>query len=378
MNKIMIMMALLMNQACAVKDTTPSQASWAGNMQSTAKDFKDLLPYVYNQEEFNAEKNKVNIAATIHRFNQSIHKIEEDKAKVIMGDDPHVMEGLKNLKELATRGEQSFLRGDLKTSRILLQATTNTCFNCHTRQNLGPESVRWNDFEVDSLNADTIEKTQLLISLRQYDKAKSMLNQLLTTQEQENKYNARYERALSYYLLISLRAQKQWDETLKFLIAKSATKNIPPRLRSTIKDWVRDLSYWIDNKDKLNKNSQAPQIILKRNKSQYGDRNMINNLVASTLLHDSLSSEGSNLKKAKIYLLLGSIYDQILTEAYWDLPETYYESCIRHAPMTPLAKQCFGHFRDNIVLGYSGSRGTFIPKIENDRLKELRQLTGFK
>jgi hypothetical protein len=52
----------------------------------------------------------------------------------------------------------------------------------------------------------------------------------------------------------------------------------------------------------------------------------------------------------------------------------YYESCVRTSPKTQLSKTCYHRLKNSILLGYSGSSGTHLPREERERLKELQKL----
>ena len=76
------------------------------------------------------------------------------------------------------------------------------------------------------------------------------------------------------------------------------------------------------------------------------------------------------------YFMLGQVYDELILEGFWDLPESYYEACIHILPKSRTAQKCFKQLRENLVLGYSGSRGTLIPNQEYQRLEKLRVKAG--
>lgn len=364
--------------SCSSSQKEQDNPNWASAMQKTAKSFQKLLPYLYDPEAFSDPKNSKKILTHIDDFKKSIHSIDKKQAKLFLGDDPYVSKGLENLKELTDRANLSFRRGDRKNSRILLKATTNTCFKCHTRQNLGPNSVSWNQFDIHSINTNAIEKTHLLISMRQFDEAKKILKAYLKESEDNNNFDVSYETALHYYIMISLRGQNQIKPTLDFVRSKVLVAKIPTRLHYTLKYWAKDLNYWFKNKKNMKPSHNSAKAALKRNARRYSDRNLINNLIASQILHQSLQAKKPKKFKAKSYYLLGTVYDELIVEGYWDLPEVYYERCIHFAPKTDIAKKCFENLKSNVTLGYSGSRGTMIPSQEYKRIDKLRKMSGIK
>jgi tetratricopeptide (TPR) repeat protein len=378
MKKNMMFLSLIFVMgACAGSQDKKDNPSWAGKMQTTAQAFQDLLPYLYSEERFSDPKNSETIQSKISNYAKSIHTIDEKSAKTMLGDDPYVQQSLKSIQELTDRAQDSFKRGDRKNSRILLKATTTTCFKCHTRQNIGPETVYWKDFKVDQLDTNELEKAQILVAMRQYEEAKLNLKKYLSESETKGTFDIAYENALHYYLMISLRGQKTFQSTLNFLKAKMLIVKTPTELHYTIKHWHKDLSYWMKNQKKLKPNPKVAYQVLKRNKKRYSERNLVNDLVASSLLHQYLMTSPSNAEKSKAYRLLGQAYDELIVEGFWDLPEIYYEMCIHYSPRTQIAQNCFKRLKNNVTLGYSGSRGTMVPSQEYERLETLRKKAGF-
>lgn len=378
MKKLLPVFAVLILAACAGSDKKETQTtqSWAGNMQGTAQSFQELLPWLYNGDKFADPKNTEIIRSKISQFQKNIHSIDPKAAEKMLGDDPYVLASLRSLKELTDRAQQSFDRGDRKNSRILLKATTNTCFKCHTRQDLGPKHMHWKNFEVSSIQTNAVEKAHILVSMRQYEEAKIQLRHFISESEQEGKFGIPYENALHYYLMISIRGQQTFQSAINFLKAKALIVKTPTEFHFTIKHWLKDLEYWNKNKAKLKPTLAVAEDVLKRNKETYSERNLINDLVASTLLHNILATEKSAFNKARAYRMLGEAYDELIVEGFWDLPEVYYEKCIDYAPNSKLAQSCYRNLKNNIVVGYSGSRGTAIPNQEYERLEVLRKKAG--
>lgn len=377
MKKFVVGFTLLTLLGCAGSDGPKGETSWAGKMQETAKSFQALLPYLYNNEAFEKKANEDNIKKSISNYTESIHKIDAKGAEKILGEDPYVLQSLNNLRELSERAQKSFHRGDKKTAQILLKASTNTCFKCHTRQDMGPQSVYWKKFDVSAIDTSEIEKAHLLVSMRQYEDAKLHLKEFLSEKEADGEFDIMYENALHYYLMISLRGQNTFQSSLNFIKAKMLLVKTPSSLHNTLKSWHKDLMFFDKNKGKLKPSLKTAGRILKKNKTAYSEKNLINNLVASGLVHEYLMKEGlAKLQKAKAYRLLGLAYDELVVEGFWDLPEVYFEMCVHYAPKTKLAQDCFKHLKDNLTLGYSGSRGTMIPAKEYERIERLRKEAG--
>lgn len=374
---------LLALSACSnPAKTTPKQESpsqtWPEKMRKAGATFQDLLPYIYDEEAFGDEKNRKVVEEKISRFADSIHTIDSDKAKQVLGDDPYVLQSLHQLQEFSHRAKEFYSRGDFQHSRILLKATTNACFKCHTRIKYGPESYYWKNFEVSQLKTTPLEKAHILVSMRQYDEAKLYINQHLSDLEKAGNYGIPYENTLHYYLMISLRGQQTIKNSKNYIQSKVSTNRLPQAFGQTVKNWISDLGYWEKHTAELTPTLGSAEHVLKRNKKGEPDQNTVNNLIASSLLHQYLMKPSDPSNKAKAYYMLGNIYDSLILAGFWDLPEVYYEMCIRYAPKSKMSKLCYAKYRDNIVLGYSGSRGTMIPHVEYQRLEKLKAMAGVK
>ena len=117
---------------------------------------------------------------------------------------------------------------------------------------------------------------------------------------------------------------------------------------------------------------------MRKERSRGYDSAMIEHLRATSLLHEALKKTTSDRQRSNIYYSLGTSYDVLTELGLWDLPDVYFEACIRSWPQSKTARKCYRSFERNIILGFSGSAGIFIPKDERARLAELKQLAGLK
>ena len=212
--------------------------------------------------------------------------------------------------------------------------------------------------------------------MRQYAEAKLYIKKHISELELDGKYGLSYENAIKYYLMISLRGQNTIEQSKVFVQSKILNAKVPTEFHYTLKHWLKDLKYWGKNSSELTPTLAGATQALKRSKKPNSERNTVNNLIASSLLHSYLMNEKQRKNKAQAYYLLGNIYDSLILAGFWDLPEVYYEMCIKYSPKSSIAKKCYNRYRDNIVVGYSGSRGTLIPNYEYERLEDLKKEAG--
>ena len=100
-------------------------------------------------------------------------------------------------------------------------------------------------------------------------------------------------------------------------------------------------------------------------------------LRASSMIHDLLIKEKDPKNRAEMFMYLGDSYDVLSKNGYWELPELYYESCIKENPgRNSISRKCFLGYERNILLGYSGSIGVLVPAVEKEKLLKLKKLAG--
>ena len=344
----------------------------------------EVLPFVFSEEKFKSRSEFWRTEKKMARFAKTTHSLSQKQAKKILGDDPYALAMLSQLKDLVTRAHTSFRNRDFNHSRTLFKASVSSCFNCHTRTQFGPDTYYWKNFNVSDLEADQLEKAQLYIALRQFSNAKNSIQSYLLSKEKQNSYNSTaYENGVKLFLTVALRGQESIDEAQKFISQKLRVGLFSMQLEHLLTAWQKDLIYWKKNRQKLQPQLKSIRSLLGRSHRNFpqsilNDESLVKNLLASSLLHKTLMGKVNKKQKAEAYYYLGNIYNSIIISGFWDLPETYFEMCIRYVPKSKLAKKCYKEYRSNIVLGYSGSRGTVIPHFEYEKMEKLRHLAGVK
>jgi hypothetical protein len=101
-------------------------------------------------------------------------------------------------------------------------------------------------------------------------------------------------------------------------------------------------------------------------------------LRATALLHDALEKPTDNappltgLERAEGLYLAGQSSEALQDLYLWSTHEFYYEDCIHAAPAAKEGQRCYRRLEATLYRGYTGSRGTQIPKSVVEHLAELR------
>jgi len=365
------------NQGSVVSGSpSDSQAQLKVSMVHLKSELDSLLPYVVKPQSFHAEKNKPVIQEKITKLRNIAKNVTHQPA--LSNQDPLFQFMSSNFNEEIERSWQAFQNGHQEFARLNLLGVSAYCIECHTRTQSGPAlntgfiKSAWNEMRpVDQIN--------YLVATRQFDEAYAKILTVLQQglSEQTNVFDL--DRTLRLGLLITVRYQQNPDQAIRLMEAiLGGKKNYPYYLRSAALAWKIQLEKW--------KNSTTPKLspleqarTLARRYINLGDKERyfeIDMLRLQALLHPYLTQNPSikNEAKAEAYYLLGLSYEVTKDLATWSIHEYYYESCIKQAPHSTWSKSCYEALEKSIYLGYTGSRGTYIPEDVFQKLQDLKKL----
>lgn len=350
--------------------------SWASQMQKMSKNLERLMPYVFSREEFSDSKNRNQVKELVTDYSRSVQHVPEHMGKKILGDDPLVKYYLDNLKDGGQQGLRAFNEGHLDYSRNILKDSMGACFNCHTTTQLGPENTFSTSRLDSSFRIYPTEKADYYVATRQYDQAIRVLEGVLERPDTSAEQPHEQMLAMKKYLALMVRVRKE-PTRAGDTIAKYLKNGNPPYFVATEAEaWVKSLRRWASEKRKQPKPLQKAKDLMKqaaRAQSAY-HAGYVENLRVTALLHEALKDTKKPLEKADIYRMLGDSYDIVSDLGMWDLPEAYYEACVRTAPKSKVAQACYRNYERAIVMGFSGSAGVFIPAEERSKMRDLKDI----
>ncbi|MEK6553939.1 MAG: hypothetical protein AABZ31_01765 [Bdellovibrionota bacterium] len=382
----LILVLLMVGVGCATGGkrsgkTDRAERNWAQDMQGIAKTVEMLMPYVFSRSEFHASTNQSRISSLIDQYSQNVSLVETHVGEKILGDDPMVKYNLNHLKDATVQAQEAFKEGHLEYSRNVLAESVKTCFNCHTTTQLGPE----NGFSTAQLTSNfriyPTEKADFYVATRQYDRAIDVLESVLMNPTQFEGQPHEQVSAIKKYLSLMVRVRKEPTRAAQTLETFLSNGKLPFFVASDAEGWLRSLRKWEKERaTKATALTQAKALLKQADRLQSVgsyQAGYVENLRATYLLHEAIKVAKTKASKAEIYFLLGDSYDVVSDLGVWDLPQVYYEACVRIEPRTASAKRCYKSYERAIVLGFSGSAGIFIPASEKNKLAELKQMAGF-
>ncbi|OFZ13391.1 MAG: hypothetical protein A2Z20_08590 [Bdellovibrionales bacterium RBG_16_40_8] len=372
---------------CASRDVSKdavsikeSGESWPSRMRGMAKNLEALMPYAFSHQEFTSLDNKKKVKELIADFEKSVEVVPQHTGELLLGKDPIVKYAINRLRSNTRHAQKAFDEGYSEFSRNVLRENLSLCFSCHTTMQFGPV----NNFSTKALPSDfriqPTERAEYYVATRQFDRAVDVLEGVLRSPANTLEDPREQVTALKKYLSLQVRVKKNPAAAASLIENFLNNQKLPYFISTDAESWLKSLRDW--QKEKVNGRStfNRAQSLLSKAKFKQASHGFQSSYVeylrASALLHESLRDNHDSAIKGKIYELLGESYETLAETGTWDLPEVYYEACIRTAPKTPVAKGCYIDFERSIILGFSGSAGIFIPKEEKERLAELKLLSG--
>lgn len=365
------------NAAGAKGTTSPV---WSSQMQNLAQDVKKLLPYLYDREAYSAPKNRPEIRQYLKEFAEVAHTIKPQAGKSFVGDSLLLEFSLENLKDDLNRASVSFDLGQLEYSRSVAKASLAHCFQCHSVTQQGA-SAKWDVEEVHNLNLAPLEKADLLVATRKYDKALSYMENLLNSPEFQQNYAFDFESLLRRYLALIIRVENAPQRARRELDKILERGDAPHYILEQAEAWRKSLKTWTSEKKQsvsspkdlfaqVDRRFKKAESIQHYEKDHAGD---VEYLRITALLHEGMKQLKTPADQAQALYYLGRAYEVLDELGSWNLHESYYEACLLKAPKSPIGQKCFNRLEASLYMGYSGSAGTHLPPEEKERLRRLKE-----
>ena len=378
-----LILCLTVLAACkspAPKEEPANVSGWSGGMQNMAGDVEKLLPYLYDREAFVDPKNHDRIKKSLRDFAKAAHKLEAGAGQRYIGDELLLEYTLGNLQDDLNRAAQSFETGQTDYARATAKNSLNNCFSCHSVTAEGA-SAPWDLSQVHAMKLAPLEKADLLVAARKYEKALQFMESQLSLPDFFKNYGTDYEALLRRYLALLIRVEKDPARATQALDKILNRGDAPQFVIEQASGWRKSLEAWRREKPRPVKNpkdlfKQVEQRFARAKSLQSFEKDHagdVEYLRATALLHLGLKMTKSPSDQARALYLLGKSYEVLDELGSWNLHESYYEACVRREPHTALAKTCFDRLEASLVMGYSGSAGVNLPADERARLERLKE-----
>ena len=262
-------------------------------------------------------------------------------------------------------------------SRSILKDITSVCASCHTQDSkirtLFPD-IKRNAFSSDYAYAEFSYMT------RNYNTAEKFLTKLLdsNTEMEEAELLSIMKQLITIYIQIFY----QPDDAAKALNRIKKYKYHTRFSQKTLEEWLEGIAELKKNKSSLKTIENIDQLNIEV-KQILGDlhepgsaqfpnkRERIARLWLRGALYHYLNTKPSREEVPVILYWLAIVDRSISYSVYYSLSDMYLKECMLRYTSHPYARKCYDEYKENIILSYSGSRGTDIPEDIQDELNSL-------
>lgn len=332
-----------------------------------------LFPVLFTREDPNNKQQKQIAAAT----NQLITLF--DKAKPhIDSKSPTYGISFGVIKNQLAHARAAVKHDNFNYAKNILKDITTVCASCHTQDqknrtlfpNIGRKSFE-NDLQYAEFNYIT----------RQYDTAIDYYNRHLNNVSKIEE--AELLSIMKQFITINIQIFYRPEQASQLL---NQLKNYQLHTKFTRKS----LNEWLAGIRELQKNTNAKETIKDFEKLKLEVHRILGDLhepgsaqfpnkqerIARLWLRGSLyhylNSKPDKEEVPMILYWLAIVDRSINFSIYYSLADMYLKECMLRYARHPYAGKCFEEYKENIILSYSGSRGTDIPEDIQQELKALQ------
>lgn len=333
---------------------------------------EDLFPILFDNQEPDAKQQKKLQAST----KRLITLFDEAKPH-IDAKSPTYGVSFAAIKAQLSHAKSAIKYENFKYAKSILRDITTICASCHTQD----EKTRtlFPNVKRDFFQSDR-EYAEFNYITRQYDTAIDYLNKHLKGADIDE---AELLSIMKQIITIYIQINYQPDEASKALAKLKSYKHHTKFTRKTLDEWIEGIK-------ELNRNPERKQPVKDFKTLKLEVHKILGDL------HEAGSAQFPNKREriARLWLR-GSLYhylntkphkDEIPMILYWlaiidqsinfsiyySLSDMYLKECMLRHTRHPFARKCFEEYKENIILSYSGSRGTDIPEDIQQELKALR------
>ncbi|MGE0529591.1 MAG: hypothetical protein AB7P49_21265, partial [Bdellovibrionales bacterium] len=274
--------------------TPGEEASWSGQMQNMSENVRAILPYLYDRDAFRNPKNRAQVHTALKRFAQAAHHVNAETGKKFIPDDLLIEYSLNNLRDDLNRAVHSFEMGQLEYARTAAKSSIGHCFRCHSVTSEGGVAA-WDIENLNHLNLAPLEKADLLVATRKYDKAVNYMEGQLNSPDFLKKHAFDFEAMLRRYLALIIRVESAPQRALKELDRVVMREDVPHYIQEQAESWRQSLKAWASEKkpkianskqlfDEVEKRFRKAGGLQRYEKDHAGD---VEYLRATALLHES-------------------------------------------------------------------------------------------
>jgi CII-binding regulator of phage lambda lysogenization HflD len=263
-------------------------------------------------------------------------------------------------------------------TKSILKDITSVCASCHTQdtkiRTLFPNIKR------DAFGSD-YEYAEFSYMTRNYKTAVEYLTKFLDANTEVDE--AELLSIMKQMITIYIQIYYQPDDAIALLNRLNKYKHHTKFSKKTLEEWLAGIAELKKDKDSLKTIKNIDQLNIEVHKilgelSEPGSaqfpnkRERIARLWLRGALYHYLNSRPPREEVPIILYWLAIVDRSINFSVYYSLSDMYLKECVLKYTSHPYAQKCFDEYKENIILSYSGSRGTDIPEDIQNELNALQ------
>jgi len=350
-----------------------SEKPWAEQMHDLSSSLANLLPVTLDPVLFNDPANQALIEQEVTRLAQFSHEISQVKDKP--SADPALDFVANNFQGEMSEARRQLRAGNRSYARYLIRNATTHCISCHSQTQRGPQFQFAAGESFSRLGK--LERANYLLAVRSYDAGLKAFEEAMDGPDAATESYANLESATLRALAVAIRAKQ--DPALALRIVNRILKSqwAPVYLQLSAMKWRDALEDWQKHPQPASLNvvkkllSTAWQ---KQTETPLSKSGLVETLRASAMLHQILDVKAPGSSYAEILYYAGLTSESLRELDPYSVSPYYYERCVRQAPRTEMAKNCYLRLEALEFADHSQFDAMPLAPSVRRRLEELRQL----
>ncbi len=365
---------LLLLAAAACGPATSDPRTPKQEMVALATALRRVLPASLDPALFGAPERHDELVAALADLRRGGDALEAHGQSADAGFRNLARELAREVREIDAR----FHEGRTEEARFLVGELSAACIACHSRLPSEKDSELGQTlFEsVATTPLASAQRMRFAIATRQFDLAQADFEALLASPDFAREPDA--EALFADYLTVAIRVRGDLARPRAALAGWKGREAAPSDLVSLVDAWTRALAEQVAAPALGDELARARALVGdsadRETRAIPGRRRLVEQLLASSLLHRHVRALEPAQVEPEAYLLLG-LAELGVRRAYWlSEPESYFEAAIRGAPASDVARAAYRRLEQETVAGYTGSGGENVPPEVQRWLDELKAL----
>lgn len=370
-------LSFLSRYLCALLLICPIQLTASESIKSEMKAIHSLVDdiYLFTLKEKRLSNTEVEkLSESISLLDQHISQIKTDT----LPKSPTFQLSYIMMQEHLEQTQQALSDTDYSYALALVGELPQFCSSCHTQDNA---SRHFDSTNITNQLKTDFQKGNYHFMMREYQEALLDFNDHLAKQK-KIKHGYGNTEAMEKILVIYLNIYKDPQSARVYFNRLLDSGKLELGLAVDVNHWLHGFDVVENSKYAIHKADDIDELTKDLIKFTDGghapvwikEEDKVTAIWIRGLIFDYMTQHPQDKDSAKLLYWLASLDSALEYGLYYQLPELYLKSCVENYPKHSFAQKCFTQYESLITLQYTGSRGTFLPEYQQERIEKLKQL----